>query len=129
MIDEAALGAKPRVLLLVPRFSEGYQSLGPLGVACLAAYLEDISAVNIVYLGADQSQSAQQALQEFEPDIVGVSGFATPCIPGVLQLAQAIKAQRPGTMVVTGGVGATFLADQILHSGYVDAVVRGVRFF
>lgn len=133
------LSTKPRILLVYPpfhvsAFADEPQRFGPYNLACLAAYLQDIGQVHIMNikpvrlsgnLSPEQLHCFHQAVQDFEPDLVGLTAFATACVPIVVDLAQAVKTWRPEVMVVTGGVGASFLADEVLGNGYVDIVVRG----
>jgi radical SAM superfamily enzyme YgiQ (UPF0313 family) len=64
-------------------------------------------------------------VMELRPDIVGVTCFS-PNRFSSLDIVREIKSLLPETLVVAGGIHASFLYDQILRNfDYVDMVVRG----
>ncbi|GAF84177.1 unnamed protein product, partial [marine sediment metagenome] len=66
-----------------------------------------------------------RTVEEYEPDIVGLSWIFTT-LDGVLQpLAESIKAASPHTALVFGGTHATVMAEQLVREPFVDYVIRG----
>ena len=91
-----------------------------LGLAYLAATLEaDGHTTRIVDEIA--GQEVDPALDEFKPDIVGLS-FMTMYAPRAYQLADRIKKER-GLTIVMGGAHPTALPEEAIE--HADCVIRG----
>lgn len=116
-----------RVLLIYPQdpLLKERQSWGPYNLACLAAYLEDISDVAILDAGGYTVEETIERVDAYNPDIVGVTVPYTFFIPNALALCCGIKARQLERLIVTGGHGVTFIPEKMLESGLVDVVVRG----
>lgn len=65
-------------------------------------------------------------VRERKPDFVGL-GSITATVPAALDVARAVKAERPDAVVIAGGVHPTFMAEEVLRDagGAIDIVVRG----
>jgi radical SAM superfamily enzyme YgiQ (UPF0313 family) len=123
-----------KILLIQPPFAgESIGSLikyAPMGLIAVAAYLraqikdleikiydanveEDSSLKNIVnYILADQ------------PQILGLTGMTTN-INAALEIATAIKANKPEIIIVVGGIHCTVLPSEVLAHPAVDFIVIG----
>jgi anaerobic magnesium-protoporphyrin IX monomethyl ester cyclase len=100
----------------------------PINLAYLAAVLEE-KGYDIMVLDCPALQMNHEKLKaklaSFDPDIVGISTM-TPTLPSAFLAARAAKEVCPNTKVVLGGLGATFLDEQILKAEpAVDVIVRG----
>ncbi len=124
-----------RVLLINPSYwTGGRVPLGfikvssiPLGLGYIAAMLESIGVYTKV-LDIDkldiQPGYLEKKLNEFNPDIVGITSFTSNYINAV-RVAKAIKSHKPEALVVMGGVHATFMFKEILENvPEVDVIVR-----
>jgi radical SAM superfamily enzyme YgiQ (UPF0313 family) len=125
----------------------------PLGLAYLAAALEDtnhcvsILDVDAMQKGADLDfsdeyrklelyrqglndnehkvwQDVLDVLEDFRPDLVGITAMTTK-FGSVLKTAEIVKKYNPDCIVIAGGPHPTFLPEQTLESGQIDAAVRG----
>ena len=106
---------------------DAYFSSSPLGIETLAAHVRDLADVMLADMrgkGHDVESHAEDLLKE-GPNMVGVSVNSAPHTKYALALAAAVKRRQPDVRVVLGGQQATFLADEMMAPGHVDAVVRG----
>ena len=124
-----------RVLLTVPnsrcaiRDNLGVLSV-PLGLGYIASYLqeEDQHDVRIHDSLLHQTPDTHfiRLLEEFQPDVVGISGQATPTIYDVYHMARLVKQYNSDVLVVVGGAHVTFQDFQVLKACQdIDVVVRG----
>lgn len=97
----------------------------PYNLASLAAHIEDLTTVQVFDGSLSTMAETLDVVRVFDPDLVGITTFTTTLVPCVLDLAQEIRERNQQVRIILGGHGATFIADEILSSGYVDAVVRG----
>lgn len=124
-----------KVLLVVPpNFLSNKRPLGqftgstsPLGLAYIAAILEKngipVSILDLSFLGFG-ADTLREKILRWKPDIVGISSM-TSNFQNAVQIAKLVKSWSPTSMVVMGGIHATFLHKEILTSvPEVDVVVR-----
>lgn len=66
-------------------------------------------------------------LDDFRPEVVGISGNYLANVPEIIDLAKAIKRALPECFVFVGGHSASFIADEILEhgEGAIECVLRG----
>lgn len=123
-----------KVLLTVPnsncaiRDNLGVLSV-PLGLGYIASYLRnqghDLQIHDGLLLRTTDSKFIQ-LLEDFQPDIVGISGQATPTIQDVYHSANLVKQFDSKVLVVVGGAHVTFQDFQVLNEcPEIDVVVRG----
>ena len=114
-----------RVLLIVPGASLPIdtRTSPSLGIAYLAAVSEARGDRVLVYDGDVEETPLDQAIRDFQPELVGISANTTQ-IKGAWRDAAIIKAWRD-VPVVLGGPHPTILAQESLERGPVDIVVRG----
>ncbi|MGD8386092.1 MAG: cobalamin-dependent protein [Desulfobacteraceae bacterium] len=121
------------VLLVYPpvlqeRVHQEEVAVPPIGLYYVGALLRenghDVEILNAHALG-ERPGDVEDALIRVRPDVVGFSVLHANRW-GALDLARLAKRVVPGVQVVFGGVGTTFLWEQLLaHTGVVDYVVRG----
>jgi anaerobic magnesium-protoporphyrin IX monomethyl ester cyclase len=97
----------------------------PLGILYLAAVLEREGyavAVEDMIISRHCAESLAQAIEGVS--LVGI-GTTTPAFHTALEIARAVKARSPETIVVMGGPHVTFMAEETVRNSNVDIVVRG----
>lgn len=121
------IGLKPesetmKVLLISPAVLSALQVtntiMPPLGFLYVAATLKK---------GGHDVDFIDMSLRQNEADFslydaVGITS-TTPQMPEAFELAQ--QAKEAGKIVIMGGSHPSFMAEELLSSGYVDYVVRG----
>jgi radical SAM superfamily enzyme YgiQ (UPF0313 family) len=98
----------------------------PLGLAALAAMLRERYEVRILDLSIPSDDPRALLMKPIEEEgfnVVGITGM-TYQIKSALAAARYVKARRPDTLVVLGGVHATFCSEEVLAEPGVDMVVR-----
>ncbi len=120
-----------RLLLAMPTVLrtgyEDYFSASPLGIETLGAHARTCADVELMDMrgrGNDTEAHAELLLAR-DPDILGLCINSAPHFNYSIAVAAAVKQRRPEITVIVGGQQATFLAEEILATGAVDAVVRG----
>lgn len=118
----------------------------PLGLVCLATYLEEVFgewvSVNILDLyalgadrparrgdmyvkGIDEKEAIKQKLERMKPDLIGITCCFTGYIEDALNVARIAKGIYPEVPVVMGGAHVTIEAKSILeNNSFVDFVIR-----
>ncbi|MHA1769515.1 MAG: B12-binding domain-containing radical SAM protein [Candidatus Thorarchaeota archaeon] len=124
-----------RVLLLVPnshndiRDGLGYVT-PPLGLSYIASYIRKFGnhSVRIFdgLLHKSSNADVRRELELFHPDVVGISGQATPSIYDVYHTARIVKQFDSSILVAVGGVHVTFQdVDVLQECSAIDVVIRG----
>jgi anaerobic magnesium-protoporphyrin IX monomethyl ester cyclase len=118
-----------KVLLIKPSGRHGLSyafDLIPTGLEYIAASLEDIvDEVTILDLemeGEPFTEAVSDALDAFQPDLVGITMSATEHQEG-LEIARMAKSYGASTLM--GGYHPTAIPDELLSHPYVDMIVRG----
>lgn len=116
---------KPSPKLTLIKALHRFQFLEPIELGYLAAAVDRRHEVRVVDLrfAYFPLRRFRSALASFRPDVVGITGY-THEAAGVKELAHAVRAALPKTVVVVGGHHATVAAADYA-SAPVDAVVRG----
>jgi len=76
-------------------------------------------------------EEIRQAIDEFQPEAVGISSLFTPYHGEALEVARIVKKGNPSRIVIMGGPHVSGDPEGVLNSGLVDYVVLGegeVRF-
>jgi anaerobic magnesium-protoporphyrin IX monomethyl ester cyclase len=119
----------------------------PLGLCCIAAgvrdqgfkdvliydaLIEDYDDVRSLESGEDMitygasNEKIIEKLQEFKPDIVGVSSLFSSQVSQAYAVARAVKKYNKNTIVVFGGIHASDKPEEVLNDEHsVDFVMRG----
>ncbi|HUT53059.1 MAG TPA: radical SAM protein [bacterium] len=121
--------AKRMVRSILPAEVEAERGLfPPLGVLYLAASLRGLADVTVHVIDAQAEGLAADdvALRviEHEYDVVGVTAL-TFTLVDAMDVALAVKAARPGTVVIAGGPHSHIFPEATLGLGPFDAVCRG----
>jgi anaerobic magnesium-protoporphyrin IX monomethyl ester cyclase len=109
------------------RLFDVWQIVPPAGLASVAAYIEDISEIKIIDAKITNLsyETILREIQNYQPDMIGLTLFSGLGTVPTIRLAETIKKVYPEITIVVGGHHATFSADHVLRSGWVDVVVRG----
>jgi radical SAM superfamily enzyme YgiQ (UPF0313 family) len=122
------INVKTKILLIFPPYSrEALSYYPPLGLGYIASYILAKSPELTVKLldftiETFSVERWRMELENFDPDIVGISVLALNYSSGALMATLAKKA-NPRTITVMGGAHATAMPDDCLK--YCDIVVRG----
>ena len=119
--------------------SRKYTTQQPIGIAILAACLRkeipsievrlvDLELETLRMLNEDPDvdnvleKCAKKALDQTNPDLVGLSVVFSPSVENGFQVAEIVKNFSPEIPIVFGGVHCTFDYRNILENSYADAV-------
>ena len=106
---------------------DDYFSTSPMGIETLAAHAREHAEVVLADLrgqGHDVAAHAEMLLAD-APDIIGISVNSASHTKYALAVAEVIKQRRPDVVLLVGGQQVTFLTEEVLSPGHIDAVVRG----
>lgn len=101
----------------------------PLGLLYIAESIERIrsdkvTVVDAFCLNMTSSELVKRAVQE-SPDVMGLS-CSTHTFEAAMEVLRMVRERLPGTVIVLGGIHATFEADRILRSyPFVDYIIKG----
>ncbi|MCJ7632977.1 cobalamin-dependent protein, partial [Candidatus Bathyarchaeota archaeon] len=129
--------AKPlKVTLISPpsnveeRYPKGHplrkstQVVEPLGLAYLAAMIEDVARVEVVDCIAESLSSVECVERVKGSDIIGIS-CVTSNAHIALDLAKKIKAESPHVKLILGGIHPSLYPSDMLRTKEIDVVVVG----
>ncbi len=120
-----------RVMLIKNKYKtvgyDFYDAAFPsLALEYIAAYIEDVPGISIQITDAKAEDLSLKEIikrvQEFKPDLVGLTVPVTSAIVSVMELAKTIK--QLGATIVLGGWHPTLAVEDTLDKG-ADIVVRG----
>jgi magnesium-protoporphyrin IX monomethyl ester (oxidative) cyclase len=114
----------------------------PIGLISLASFLqingyetevldtigEDLKNYephNEVYRCGMSNHKVCSVVENYKPDVVGISCSFTPRFPNVVQIARLVKQFNPNIPVVVGGMHATVCAEDVLKEPSIDFVIMG----
>jgi len=117
-----------RVLLINPFYPISETPSPPLGLAYLAAALENaghtVKICDYVVMPYGRKQLASE-LDGFQPRMVGVTAV-TMTVNQALAVIRDVKSTAPDIITVAGGPHVTFRAEQTLRDhSFLDIIVRG----
>jgi anaerobic magnesium-protoporphyrin IX monomethyl ester cyclase len=116
-----------KIVLIAPKSPMGETYHPSLGLCYISSYIkrEKGISVHLLDLNIVPPKKLLEQVMELKPDIVGITCFS-PNRFSSLDIVREIKSLLPKTLIVVGGVHASFLYDQILKNfDFVDMVVRG----
>lgn len=137
---------KTKVMLIFPPFSQPKNSkkrcLVPLGLAYIGAYLEEkgiqVKILDSVVEGYNTDlikndtrtfglslEEIAGEIQEFAPEVLGVSCLMTQQRNNAFAICQIAKNLDPSIFTIMGGAHPSALPDEVLKNENVDAVVVG----
>lgn len=117
------------VLLIYPKappdFTEGEKNLWiPYGIVYLAAFLRDRGHNVIICDRRCADKSIYSFLDEFKPDVVGVSVMTGSMIVDAIEVSIAVKKFDPHIPVVWGGTHPSLQPYQTLKEDFIDVIVE-----
>lgn len=127
-----------KILFVIPPAHTGIDAIAknlaqykeiPYGVLSIAAYVSARANVNVEFKIVDMNlygDPAEQligaALEDFEPDIIGISGLFSSMFNQVKDVAAILKSLCPHTLLVVGGNVSTNCQNELFkYNPYVDA--------
>lgn len=101
----------------------------PYGILSVIAYVQARAQLNVKFkildmnlYGDPAEQLIGKYLDDFQPDIIGVSGLFTSMFNQVREVSEIIKAIRPQALLVVGGNVSTNCHEELFkYNPYVDA--------
>jgi magnesium-protoporphyrin IX monomethyl ester (oxidative) cyclase len=134
-----------RVFLLFPPVRLPAETMkvasSPLGVAYLAAAVHDRAEVRVMdALAASEHQHLMEKgftwygstlaevrarIEEFKPDLVGVSCLFSSVFPVVREVCRMVKSVDPDIVTITGGAYPSFMAEHCLAEPALDLICIG----
>jgi hopanoid C-3 methylase len=108
--------------------SKLFLRLEPLGLELIAAAaLQANHDVYLIDLQVESHSNYFQALQNWQPDVIGFSCNYLANVPEIIDLAKATKAQHPDCFIFVGGHSASFISDEFLThgAGAIDCILKG----
>jgi radical SAM superfamily enzyme YgiQ (UPF0313 family) len=122
-----------KVLLIQPNYDISMphrwksEAWTPLALVSLATYIRDKKGHEVkIYdrnLNYDNAQLIK-LLENFNPDIVGLTCYTSPAIRDIMQVSHITK-KNSKAIVIIGGPHATLEPKSLLDYQYIDYVVRG----
>ena len=114
-----------KVILFFPSY-RSIEAAPPLALLALAPIAEERGLkVDVVDSTIEPNYRERILGQLDEALCVGISIVTGPMLIEAIEVAKAVKAARPDVPVILGGWHPSTLAEQSLHSDYIDVVVRG----
>jgi len=136
-----------RIMLISPRYTlyknDVRRCIPPLGLACLAAFLEkngyEVKILDIanegyyslrkeegdfVTYGLDDVE-IKKRIVEFKPQVVGVSIIFSTQNKNAQDILKLAKEIDKNIITLTGGSHPTYTVDEMLDSEYIDYVIMG----
>lgn len=95
----------------------------PLGLLSIAKYVADVGHTVKIYDRTVEDMNLQKVLDNFKPDIVGISTLTNKQFHDAAEVSREVK--KRGLTVVWGGATASAVPEVIVKSGIVDFVVIG----
>lgn len=114
----------------------------PLGLAYLAAcareaghrvkvvdmlaegYRKETIEGSFLIYGFDFSD-IQDAIRDFDPDVIGISSLFSPAYPEVVKLVTRIREHFPAVRIVLGGQHPTGAPEEVMNDSDVDFILLG----
>jgi hopanoid C-3 methylase len=118
------LGVHPGPLM----YTKIFLRLEPLGLELVAAAARAVGhQVRLIDLQVESHRDLLRLVAEWRPDVVAFSCNYLANIPEIVDLAKAVKASLPRTIVCVGGHSASFVGPAIIEhgAGAIDCVLRG----
>ncbi len=113
-----------RVLFVNPATSRYTRSVSvPLGILSIASYLESKGHKVKVYDRTVEKVKLEDVIEEFRPQLAGISMISYKSIGDTLYVAERLKGD--GIPVIVGGPLASVLADLTVEYDFIDAVSIG----
>ena len=116
---------KNKVLLFFPSY-RSLEAAPPLALLALASVLEQRGYVPVIIDSTVEPLYRERIIALLDESLcIGISIVTGPMIREAIEVAKAVKKERPDFPVILGGWHPSTLARQSLGAPYVDVVVRG----
>ena len=102
----------------------------PIGLTSIASYLErnayNVRIVNLAYrMLRSPSFDVERHLRRLQAPVFGIDLHWLPHAHGALALAELVKRVHPDSLVLIGGLSATYYHEELVRMPVVDFVLRG----
>ncbi|HVB09404.1 MAG TPA: TIGR04190 family B12-binding domain/radical SAM domain protein [Bacillota bacterium] len=102
----------------------------PVGLTSIAAYLArnhyNVRIVNLAYrMLRDPDFNVPAAVRRMRSRVFGIDLHWLPHAHGALAIAEMIKRLHPESLVLLGGLSATYYHEELIRYPFVDFVLRG----
>lgn len=102
----------------------------PIGLTSIAAYLErnhyNVRIINLAYrMLRDPSYDVGRHLASIKTPVFGIDLHWLPHTHGALGVAALVKQVHPESLVLMGGLSATYFHEELIQNPNVDLVLRG----
>lgn len=102
----------------------------PVGLTSIAAYLErnhyNVEIVNVAYrMLQDPQYDVDAHLRGMSAPVFGIDLHWLPHVQGALALAERVKVLHPDSLVLMGGLSASYYHEELVRYPFVDFVLRG----
>ena len=102
----------------------------PIGLTSIASYLErnayNVRIVNLAYrMLRSPSFDVERHLRRLQAPVFGIDLHWLPHAQGALALAELVKRVHPDSLVLIGGLSATYYHEELVRLPAVDFVLRG----
>src|ERR1051325_6007639 len=118
------LGVHPGGLM----YTRIFLRLEPLGLELVGAAARAAGhEVRLIDLQVESDATLLGLVRTWQPDVVAVSCNYLANVPQVVDLAKAVKAAAPKTVICVGGHSASFVAKALIEhgEGAIDCVLKG----
>jgi len=96
----------------------------PLGIMLVGGFAQKYGHT-VKILDRNYETNARRIIDDFKPDVVGISSMTGPMLIDGLKLSKYIKEKFLCTKVIWGGIHASTLPENTLLEDYIDYVVIG----
>jgi len=111
-------------IALIALRSDDTKGISPLGPLYLATALKKNGFTSkIIYKKASEAGQIEAEIEDFKPDLIGMSVFTGYLNKQYVDLSQALKAR--GYLIVWGNAHPSLLPGQVLKEKFIDFVVIG----
>lgn len=115
--------------LYLPRLiTEGKGSYPPLGLLYLASVLKQSGFKSVKVFDGQLYRNPERAFKElmkdFMPDVVGITAL-TPTLHRAYRFSAIAREVNPNVFVVFGGTHCSLYPQELIGSGFADAIVLG----
>jgi len=111
-------------IALIALRSDDTKGISPLGPLYLATALKKNGFTSkIIYKKASEAGQIEAEIEDFKPDLIGMSVFTGYLNKQYVDLSRALKAR--GYLIVWGNAHPSLLPEQVLKEKFIDFVVIG----
>ncbi|MDH3261247.1 MAG: TIGR04190 family B12-binding domain/radical SAM domain protein [Acidimicrobiia bacterium] len=110
--------------------STGEFEMYPVGLTSIASFLEknhyNVQIVNLAHRMMQRSRfDVERYISRQEATVFGIDLHWLPHAQGALAIAELVKRLHPKSLVLFGGLSASYYHDELINYPFVDFVIRG----